>query len=142
MTDHQTDCDIRLLAQSEHYKISHEFETVYLELNSGERVIIDDFYGDPSGALIDRAERWCFVYGEHVLFYRLTPPFLDCSFTNGSEQCEVMFKGWYIENAYQISGDIVRFVADPWGDRAGLYELEISELVIVKVTQLLRPFDD
>ncbi len=53
-----------------------------------------------------------------------------------------MEEGWYIDHAYQISGDIVRFVTDLWGDRAGIYELEISELVIVKVTQLLRPFDD
>ncbi len=121
-----------LLAQSRHYKVWHEYETVYLELESSERVIIGDFYGDPNGALIDWAERWCLVYGEHLLLYHLKPPFLpwDTSLSNAPEQYMKLFEGWNFENTYQTADDVVRLVADVWGDRAGLYELELANLHI------------
>jgi hypothetical protein len=101
-------------------------------LDSNEGIVIGDFYGEPSGALIDWAEKWCLVYGEHLLLYHLKPPFLpwDTSLSGAPEQYMRLFAGWYFENAYQIADDIVRLVADVWGERAGLYELELSSLDI------------
>lgn len=129
MTEPQVDFT-HLLAQSRHFKVLHEFETVYLELESGERIVIGDFYGNPSGALIDWAEKWCLVYGKHLLLYYLKPPFSPFAWGSATEQYQVLFERWWFESAYQTGDDVVRLVADVYGARAGLYELEITSLNI------------
>jgi len=53
-----------ILARSEHYTVSHEYETVFLDHPSGPRVVIGDFYGDPQAAIIDFAEPSTCLYGK------------------------------------------------------------------------------
>lgn len=61
-----------ILAESSHYRITSEFETVFLEdtINHA-RTVIGEFYGDPEGAFIDHRERFAVVYGCGLLVYPL-----------------------------------------------------------------------
>jgi len=65
-----------ILAESHHYLITSEYETVWLEIKESEReankeYVIDDHYGDAVCGIIDPAEKWCCVAGEGVLLYDL-----------------------------------------------------------------------
>jgi len=63
------------LASSSRYQISHEYETVWLDIAGRDRTVIGDFYGDPTVALIDSAEAWCAVGGAGLIVYFLEEPF-------------------------------------------------------------------
>jgi len=69
-----------LLAESAHFKIIGEFEIVKLKRWGKRTTIIGDFYGDPSGALIDQQEKWCLMYGAGIIIYFLRPPFQEYSY--------------------------------------------------------------
>ncbi len=48
-----------ILAESSRYKITSEFETVFLkDTINHTRIVIGEFYGDPEGAFIDWKERF------------------------------------------------------------------------------------
>lgn len=63
------------LAASKNFRISHEYETVWLVRDNHPNVVIGDFYGDPSVAIIDAEERWCAVGGHGLIVYFLESPF-------------------------------------------------------------------
>ena len=64
------------LAESEHFIIESEYETVFLsDKSNGQRTVIGDFYGDAEGAIIDRNEEFAVVFGCGVIVYYLTEPF-------------------------------------------------------------------
>jgi hypothetical protein len=48
---------MNLLAASNRYRISHEYETVWLEFDDRERVVIGDFHGDPEVAIVDADQK-------------------------------------------------------------------------------------
>ena len=69
---------VRKLAESKHYIIESEYETVYLyNKEDSSRTVIGDLYGDPEGAVIDKNERFAVIYGEGVIIYRLRPPYQE-----------------------------------------------------------------
>lgn len=79
--------DSTILAESGRYKITNEYETVYLEDKMNHRkIVIGDFYGDPDGAVIDRNERFAVVYGCGVIVYFLHSPFTEYAYSARTEQ--------------------------------------------------------
>jgi hypothetical protein len=72
---------IHRLATSEHFAVSHAYETVWLDRENGAKVTIGDFYGDPSVAVIDAQERWCAMGGVGLIIYFLDEPF--CAYEYG-----------------------------------------------------------
>ena len=65
-----------LLAESENYIVSHEYETVTLRNKiTHEEVIIGDFYGDPDLAVISKDEKFCVMGGCGIIVYFLQEPF-------------------------------------------------------------------
>jgi len=132
-----TDSTNHILARSEHYTVSHEYETVYLNLPSGKRVVIGDFYRDPEAAAIDADEKWTVVVGCGLILYRLRPPFEEYEHNTSSDQWWEAHRDpptqWWIESVYQASPNAVRFVVDPAAANAGVYQLDVDSLSIERI---------
>lgn len=67
----------KYLAESANYKITAEFETVFLQLKneSQRKIVIGDFYGDPACAIISRDEKYAVIAGYGLIIYNLVKPF-------------------------------------------------------------------
>lgn len=77
----------RLLAESEHFKITALYEEVYLyNKTDSNRVLIGDFYGDAEGAVINKKERFAAVFGCGIIIYFLRPPFEPYSYGASTDQ--------------------------------------------------------
>ena len=65
------------VAESKHYIICKEYETVFLLRKRSEKVIakIGDFYGDVKKAIIAPSEKYCVMAGCGMILYYLRPPF-------------------------------------------------------------------
>ncbi|HUT87936.1 MAG TPA: hypothetical protein VMY37_00425 [Thermoguttaceae bacterium] len=126
-----------ILARSEHYTVSHEYEVVLLDRPSGPQVVIGDFYGDPAAAIIDAHEKWAIVVGCGIVLYWLRKPFTPYEYDKKTNQWWEAHRSppdeWWIETVYQVAGNTVRFVVDPAAAVAGVYELDVESLSIVKV---------
>ena len=60
----------QILARSENYEISHEFEAVFLCFSTTRpKVLIGDFYGEPAAAVIDEKERFVIMAGDGLIIY-------------------------------------------------------------------------
>ena len=90
----------QVLARSEHWTVTNEYEVAYAEREDGFRVCVSYHYGDPSCAVIAHDESWVAVGGEGVTVYFLRPPFEDYAgrdgqntqhheFLRGSQACHV-----------------------------------------------------
>ena len=142
----------QLLAQSKHYRVVHEYETVFLIGATQHAIPVGDFYGDPHAALIDQHERWCIMVGEGLIVYYLRQPFspyvrppsyLPPALT-ASEQWATRFRDtkeiWWIDAVYQVGDNLVRFVVDSASEYAGVYKLSIPDLAVNQVTLREEPF--
>ncbi len=131
-----------ILARNSRYSVSHEYETVFLDRPDGATTIIGDFYGNPEAAIIDWKNRWCAVAGAGLILYRLREPFLPYEYNRETEQWWEAHRTepnlWFIEALYQVEDDAVRFVVDPYGSNAGVYELNTETLAIRR----LIPIED
>jgi hypothetical protein len=64
-----------ILAESKYYQVSHEFEAVFLSRKAysfaipNSEIVIGDFYGDPTAAVIDRQERFVITVGYGLIIY-------------------------------------------------------------------------
>ena len=88
----------------------------------------------PIGALIDRHEQWCIMYGAGIIVYFLRPPFQEYSYHQSTPQWVEYHRYrddlWFIDNAQQLNSNQVIFTADPNSNVAGLYMLDIQHLKI------------
>ena len=77
----------RRLAQSAHYEIDSEYESVFLTVRqTGRRVLIGDFYGDVEKAVISPDESYCAMVGCGVIVYDLREPFTPYAYHTPSDQ--------------------------------------------------------
>ncbi len=118
------------LAKSKSYKVSHEYEVVFLERVHGSDVIIGDFIGDPTCAVISPSEQWCAIGGAGLVIYFLKKPFepytYDCSTNQWIEFGREADNTLWIENLTAISDDQLELITDQYGNRPGTYVYTIS----------------
>lgn len=107
------------LAVGEKYIVYNEYETVCLFDKNANRYIDDigDFYGDPTGAIINDDETLCVMYGEGVIVYRLQEPFE--SFMYGRKTSQWIVYGRenpkkikWVEDCYFVSEDSFEIVLE------------------------------
>ena len=126
-----------MLTRSKLYTVSHEYETVLLDRPGGARVVIGDFYGDPETAIIDWNEKWAIIVGCGIVLYRLQEPFVPYEYDKTTDQWWEANRAppneWWIEHVYQVNDGAVRFVVDPESANAGVYELDVESLSVVRV---------
>lgn len=82
------DTDKRIIAESEHYYITGEWEAVTLYSKKDDRLITraGDHYGEPQGGIIDKNERFCVTVGCGYIIYFLKEPFEPYAYDRVSEQ--------------------------------------------------------
>lgn len=77
-----------------HITVDHEFETVWAYVPGvAGRPVIGDFYGEPRGAAIDDAERWCVMVGCGVIVYKLTGPWQEYNYDLVTDQWWEAYRG-------------------------------------------------
>lgn len=115
--------DIRILDETEKYVVGHIFEDAYvIEKSTGAEIVHDDFYGDPSCALISRNNDWAIIAGEHLTIW-----------TKGSiTRIENPELQWIC--AVRTNDDrTVEILIDPWSDKASIWALDIATLQVEKI---------
>jgi hypothetical protein len=132
-----------VLAESKHYQISHEFETVFLLRKAGlfatskSEVIIGDFYGDPTTAIIDEKEHFVIMAGCGLIIYNLVQPFEPYRYDVQTIQWVEMFREepnrWWIESLAQKDETTFHFTVDSNSEEGGTYELTVPSLAIQKL---------
>ncbi|MBQ7775649.1 MAG: hypothetical protein IJ379_06985 [Lachnospiraceae bacterium] len=96
-----------ILAESKNYIIFGEYETVTLVIKeTGRRLQIGDFYGDPEMAVISEDERYCVMCGCGVIVYCLEEPFQEYRYHTETQQ----WREWGREQDAIVWVESVRFV--------------------------------
>lgn len=114
---------IRVLAESEHYKVTSQFEEVTLHFKGRiwkKPICLGDFYGEPDCCIISGNEQYLVVAGCGLLVYRLVAPFDEYGSAADPYQYAEFFKEpphpWDISGLHQAESDAdwnyFRFVAE------------------------------
>ncbi|WP_336939292.1 hypothetical protein [Acinetobacter modestus] len=81
------------LTESDHYKIVHLYEAVFIapidSNNINEYTEIGDFYGEPEVAIIDQNEKWCAIGGCGLIIYFIQEPFTPYQY---DQECSQYFE--------------------------------------------------
>lgn len=131
----------RILAQSNKYIISHEYEVVSLNFtNEYRKIVIGDFYGDPEIAIISSDESYCVIGGCGLIVYYLKEPFIEFEYNKKTEQWKEIFREkndiWWISSIEKSSSaQLITFKIDlnDDKDKVGTYELDVYTLQIKKL---------
>jgi hypothetical protein len=107
---------MNLLAESKHYIVYNEYETVILQIKQSQREIqIGDFYGNPQMAVISEDEAFCVMCGCGAILYYLREPFKEYEYHIQTEQ----WKEWgrsekevWIERIGCIRGKTVELITE------------------------------
>ena len=91
-----------ILAESEHFVITNEYENTFLIIKANNRrILIGDFYGDPQTAVISNDEKFCAVGGCGLIIYYLNEPYCEFDKDFDSKQSKELFREkdneWWIE---------------------------------------------
>lgn len=125
------------LAHSINFRIYHEYEVVFLIRPDGNRVVIGDFYGDPSCAVISSTETWCAIGGAGLIIYFLKNPFEPYQYNYPTEQWIELGRNnddmWWIESLVEITETQIEFTTDPHGKNPGSYRFDIATSTVKKV---------
>lgn len=133
---------IKYLAESANYKVISEYETVKLYFKNVKKdpIIIGDFYGDPTSAIISVDEKYIVMAGYGIIIYKLQEPFSEYFYNVATEQYIEHYrekeKVWHIEALHQnlIDSDwkYFRFIATN-EDATNLYRYnyETNEVEII-----------
>lgn len=114
---------MRILDETDKYMIGHIFEEAYLiEKSNGKEIVLGEFYGDPTAALISKKNEWAIVAGEHLAIWaneRIT-------------KIEDDNLRWIY--ALRTNDDnTVEILIDPWSDKSSVWTLDMATLELRKV---------
>ena len=114
------------LAKSDNFKILYEYETVFLQKNDNEKlVVIGDFYGDPQVAIISKSEKFCVVGGCGIIIYYLKEPYERYFYNTQSPQ----WKEWGREDKDNtVWVDNIKYIDEE------KVEIETEELVKIIIS--------
>ena len=119
---------MNVLYETESLKIENEFEATFLtEKATGKTLMEDDFYGDPECGLIDKANKWAIVAGEHLTIW--TP--------KKWKRIDDKNLSW-IHSLRVKNSEIVEILTNPWSRNSAIWEVNVKTFEFKK----LRDFDD
>ncbi|WP_420400970.1 hypothetical protein [Flagellimonas sp.] len=114
---------VKILYETDRLKLEIEFETIFLKDKlTGEILMEDDFYGDPSCGLIDKNNEWAIVAGEHLTIW--TP------------------KKWkriddenlkWIHSIRTKNLKMVEVLTDPWSGNSAIWEINVQTFAFKKI---------
>ena len=130
----------KILFRSENYIITHEWENVYLiRLKDNHKIMVGEFYGDPSCAFIPDNEKYCITGGNGFIIYYLREPFISYENNIKTDQWIEFYREkeneLWIDSIY--NGDYeneVKIVVDP-NDKinGGIYIFDIDKKNLKKI---------
>ena len=116
------------LYETDRLKLENEFEATFLtDKKSGQTLMEDDFYGDPSCGLIDKDNKWAIVAGEHLTIW--TP--------KKWKRIENEDLKW-IHSIRIRDLEMVEVLIDPGSRKSAIWEINIKTLEFKKI----RDFND
>lgn len=118
---------MNILYETEQLIFEHDYEMAWLKLKiSGEVLLEEFFYGEPMCGLIDVENKWAVVAGDHVTVWTLQT----------SKIIKHEDLGWV--HALRVKDqDTIEILIDPWSDKSAIFELNISTLLIKKVSDFV-----
>ncbi len=118
----------KIIDENDKLRIEHEWESTYL-INKldGDILWEDDFYGEPTCALIDQDNIWAIVAGIHLVLWK--PNFQKTFY---SEQ----FK--WIHSIRLKNNQIVEILTDPWNEISAIWELDIIKEELIKISDFKK----
>ncbi len=102
----------RVLAESENYIVTSEYEMVSLLFKTKDRapIYIGDFYGDPDSAIISSDEKYVAMAGCGLIIYKLQEPFDDYAVNESTNQYFIFNNSepniWWTSSLHQSVDDV------------------------------------
>ena len=130
----------KILARSKNFIITHECETAYLiRLKDNHKIMVGEFYGDPSCAFISEDEKYCIIGGYGFILYYIHEPFIPYDNNKKTDQWSEFYRDKYnelwIDSIY--NGDDVnevKIIVDPYDKiKGGIYIFDIEEKILKKI---------
>ena len=119
------DDNFKILAQTEDMIVGYLFETAYIvEKRTSNEIVLGDFYGEATFALISSKENWCLVGGESLILW-IQGDIFPIEISD-------------IYEMRQIDKNIVEILTDPWSEKSGIWQLD----VIKRKIDFIREFRD
>jgi hypothetical protein len=132
--------DNKILFRSENYIITHEWEIAYLiRLRDNFKIMIGEFYGDPSCAFIPDNEKYCIIGGNGFIIYYLNEPFISYDNDMKTDQWVEFFREkdneLWIDSIYNgDSVNEVKIIVDPYDKiKGGIYVFDINKKDLKKI---------
>lgn len=98
---------MKVLAESEHYRVYNEYENVIMEIKKSHRKKqIGDFYGNPQMAIISEDEEVCVMCGCGIIIYFLKEPFREYEYCAQTEQ----WREWGRNNGEEIWVESIKYI--------------------------------
>lgn len=114
-----------ILAQSDNYIISNEFETAYLINKKNGKIIsaIAEMYGDPIAAQISEDEKFCVIIGCGAVIYWLREPFNNyiCNCCDNQWHNVLVDSGVWFDNIVNMNNKKVILHSE----NDALYEIDV-----------------
>lgn len=129
---------MNILAESENYIITNDYEVVYLKIKDTNKLImIGDFYGDPEMALISEDESLCAICGSGIIIYYLKDPYIPYNYSiNNTQWIEYgkdVNKEIWISNIQLIDTNLIEITTEN-DDKMILYIIE-NEIIVREVNK-------
>lgn len=119
---------MKILYETDKLKLEHKYELTFLVNKlTGEILMEDDFYGDPTCGLIDKDNMWAVVGGRHLTIWKL----------NEWKRIDSEELRW-IHSIRIKNSEIVEILTDPWSSESAIWEVNLSTFVFFKI----RDFND
>ena len=119
---------MNILFETDKLRLETEQEYAYLVLKAtGECLMEDDFYGNPTCGLIDVDNQWAIVAGEHLTIWTKTK----------IKKIDIKELQW-IHSVRMANSSCIEVLVDPWSEKSAIWTLDPLTFKLSK----LCDFDD
>lgn len=121
-----------ILVETDKLCLSRNYEYVtLLDKETNNILFVDDFYGDPTCALIDSDNKYVIVAGKHLTLWTCYQGQTEITKFETEEFC-------WIEKLRLIDRDNVQILLDPWFQYSAIWQLTISDKSLCKVCNFTK----
>jgi len=114
---------LKVLDETDVYLVGYQYEDAYIiEKKNFREVVVEDFYGDPSCALISRNNDWIIIAGERLVIWK------------DNRLYEPAQEGFQWIHALRTHDQkTVEILTDPWTEHSAIWTLNTDTLALGKV---------
>lgn len=121
-----------VLVETDKLCLSHNYECITLfDKEANNILFVDDFYGDPTCALIDSTNKYVVVARKHLTLWTRYQGLTKITEFETKEFC-------WIERLRLIDRDNVQILLDPWFQYSAIWQLTISDKLLLKICDFTK----